>query len=110
MNTTIILFGIVVIALIVNTLFLDRTVRYIEEELEICLHDIDDLEAQAKAQADLCKSLVSMITDYDKRLDKFEFAVERTESETNFADGVDAIFSYDAMTALKAAKKERGDA
>ena len=117
MNTTIVLYGVVLIAFVVYAMYLERRVRYLEDEIDACLSDIDDMEMNSKAQADLSKSLVSMIMecankieDYNKRLDKFEFAVEKSEGEADFTKGIDAILGYDALDALKQAKKERGDA
>ena len=67
-----------------------------------------DMELMKKVEA--CEAIQNeqkkQLEEIDKRLDKFEFAVERTEGEVDFTSGVDAILSYNAHDALKEAKKE----
>lgn len=89
---------------------LNRHVDALEGESDSLLHGFVELKKKVDAFEAVQNEQKERLEAFDKRLDKFEFAVERTEGEVDFTSGVDAILSYNAHEALKEAKKGAGDA
>lgn len=85
---------------------LNRHVDALEGESGSLLHGFMELMKRVEACEAIQNEHKKQLEEIDKRLDKFEFAVERTEGEVDFTSGVDAILSYNAHDALKEAKKE----
>lgn len=110
MNLTIILLAAATLALAVCGLVLSRRVDRLENECSSYIHGLLELKKRLEVVEEAAKLLNENAKALDKRLDKFEFAVQSAESEVDFTAGVGAILSYDAFDALQEAKKEHGDA
>lgn len=88
---------------------LNQHVDALEGESDSLLHGFMELMKKVDACEAVQNEQKKQLEAFDTRLDKFEFAVERTESDVDFTSGVDAILSYNAHDALKEAKKGAGD-
>lgn len=110
MNTTIVLYGIVLIVLVIYALYTEHRVRMLMDDSVDFEDAINEILKQIEKRDEVTSKLAVALNEFDKRLDKFEFAVQRSENEINFADSVDAILNYNAMSALKAAKEKGRDA
>lgn len=110
MNVTILVLGLGLLVLYGCVLMMNRHIDALETECDTYVHGLLELTKKIEVCEKIQDELGKQTKDFDKRLDKFEFAVQRSDNEVDFTSGVDAILSYNAHDALKEAKKGAGDA
>lgn len=110
MNTTIVLYGIVLIALVIYALHTEHRIRMLLDDSFDLDEAVDEIVKQIEKRDEVTAKLTTVVGEFDKRLDKFEFAYQQTEKEADFTVSVDAILNYNALEALKAAKEKGRDA
>lgn len=106
MDVTVVVLCLTLLVLYVCVYLLNKHVDALEGESDSLIHGFTELMKKVDACVAIQDEQKKQLEEIDKRLDKFEYAVERTESDVDFTSGVDAILSYNAHDALKEAKKE----